>query len=231
MAWIFAELNFGSLYSYRMPKLSPSYALTSPIPSPAALRLALVDAAIKSTGKVSYGEEVFEIVKSAPLEIEPPEKLAVLKFFIKRLKPSKSKGKSFEESFGLREYCHFLGPLKVYLEISEKEDEITKLFRLLRRLGTTDSIAFVIAQIEDKEPLFKFTWKETITLKPEVANLAKRPVFTLNELKNDAQFSQVNPYAKGKRGNPYIQKTFVLPLIEERRGENWVLYKKHPFVL
>ncbi|MEW6571781.1 MAG: hypothetical protein AB1390_11540 [Nitrospirota bacterium] len=231
MAWIWAEFVFASLYSYRMPNLSPSYALTSSIPSPAALRLALVDAAIRSTGKVSYGEGIFEIVKSATLEIEPPEKVAVLKFFIKRLKPSKSKEKSFEESFGVREYCHFVDPLKVYLKISEREDEVANLFRILRRLGTTDSIARGKAKREDKEPPFSLTCKETKDLKPEASNLARRPVSTLNEIKPDAKFSQVNPYAKGKRGNPYIQKIFVLPLIVERRGKNWVLYRKHPFVL
>ncbi len=231
MAWIWAELDFASLYSYRMPNLSPGYALTSPLPSPAALRLALVDAAIRSTGKVSYGEEIFEIIKSAPLEMEPPESLTVLKFFIKRLKPSKPPKTGFEESFGVREYCHFLGPLKFYLKISDREVEIANLFRLLRRLGTTDTIARGEAKIEDKEPMLIFTCKETTALKPEISNLAKRPVSTLNEIKPDAEFSQVNPYAKGKRGNPCIQKIFVLPLTEDRRGENWVLYRKYPFVL
>ena len=82
-----------------------------------------------------------------------------------------------------------------------------------------------------KEPTFSFACKEAKDLKPETSNLDRRPVAALNDLKQDAQFSQVNPYAKGRRVNPYIQKIFVLPLIEERRGENWVLYKKHPFVL
>jgi len=214
-----------------MPNLSPGYALTSLIPSPAALRLALVDSAIKSTGKVSYGEEVFEIVKSSPLEIEPPEKVVVLKFFIKRLKPSKPPKTGFEESFGVREYCHFLGSLKVYIEVSQRRHEIAYLFTLLRRLGTTDSIVRGVTKIEDKEPVHIFTCKETTALKPEASNLARRPVSTLNEIKPDAKFFQVNPYEKRKKGNPFIQKFFVLPLIEERRGENWVLYRKHPFVL
>lgn len=231
MAWIWAELDFASLYSYRMPNLSPGYALTSLVPSPAALRLALVDAAIKSTGSVAYGEQVFEIVKSLPLEIEPPEKVAVLKFFIKRLKPSKLPKKGFEKSFGVREYCHFLGPVKIYLKTTEKKNEIVRLFTLLRRLGTTDSIAMGAAKIEDKEPSLSFTYKETTMLKPELSNLARRPVSTLNEINPDAQFCQVNPYAKEKKRNPFIQKIFVLPLVEERRGENWVLYRKEPFVL
>ncbi|MEM3112476.1 MAG: hypothetical protein QXZ09_09825 [Candidatus Methanomethylicaceae archaeon] len=67
MTWIWGELDFAGLYYYRMPNLSPSFALSSPVPSPAALRLALVDAAIKSTGKVAYGEEIFDIIKIAQL--------------------------------------------------------------------------------------------------------------------------------------------------------------------
>ncbi|MGQ9721595.1 MAG: hypothetical protein ACUVXA_09775 [Candidatus Jordarchaeum sp.] len=235
MAWIWGEIDFASLYSYRMPNLSPSYALTSPVPSPAAFRLALVDTAIKTTGKIPYGIEIFELIKSAPLEIEPPEKVAILKFFIKRLKPSKQeKGKPHkpcEESFGIREYCHFIGPLKIYIKPSKKEDEIVNLFYLLRHLGTTDSIAMGRAKIEDKEPPKQFTWKETKELKPEAFNFVRRPVFTLNEIKEDARFSQIDPYNGGTKGNPYVQKTFTVPLIEEQRGENWVIYKKIPFTL
>jgi|Deesub1362A_J573_1020465.scaffolds.fasta_scaffold02794_2 CRISPR/Cas system-associated protein Cas5 (RAMP superfamily) len=234
MSWIWAELDFASLYSYRMPNLSPSYALASPVPSPAALRLALVDAAIKSSGKVSYGEEIFEVIKSAKLEIEPPEKVSVIKSFIRRLKPEKQqKGKiaGLLESTGIREYCHFFGPMRVYLEISEREEEITRLFTLLRRLGTTDSIVMCRATVQEEAPQSDLICKEAINLELEALNFAKRPVFTLNEIKPDAKFSQVNPYGREKRGNPYVQKIFVLPLIEERRGENWVLYKKHPFVL
>ncbi len=231
MNWIWGEIQFASLYSYRMPNLSPSYALTSIIPSPAALKLSLVDAAIKSTGKVDYGEEIFEAIKSAPIEIEPPEQVSVLKFFIKRLKPAKPPKRDFEESFGVREYCHFLGPLRIFINVHEKENEIAHLFTLLRRVGTTDSLAKCMAKIESKEPDQAFTCKETAGLKPEVSNIARRPVSTLIDLKLGCSFSQVNPYAKGKKGNPYCPKTFVLPLLEERRGENWVVYKKVPFNL
>jgi len=235
MAWVWGEIEFASFYSYRMPNLSPSYALTSPVPSPAALRLALVDTAIKTTGKISYGEEIFELIKSALLEIEPPEKVAILKFFIKRLKPSKQEKdkphKPCEESFGIREYCHFIGPLNIYIKLSKKEDEIANLFSLLRHLGTTDSIAMGRAKIEDKEPSQQFMCKETLELKPEAVNLVRRPVFTLNEIKKDTEFSQINPYNKNKKGNPYIQKIFIAPLLEEQRGENWVIYKKIPFIL
>jgi hypothetical protein len=231
MAWIHANLHFAGLFSYRIPNISPGYALTSPIPSPSSLRLALVDTAIKIKGSVKFGEEIFELVKSANLEIEPPEKVSILKFFIKRLKPSKSKGAGFEESFGVREYCHFMGPMKFYVEISERQEEIAHLFKQLRRLGTTDSLLRCDASLNDKEPDLRTTSKIVNFLKPEISNLMRRPVVTLNEIKEDAKYFQVNPYAKGRRGNPFIPKTFVLPLREVRRGENFVLYEKAPFII
>ncbi len=231
MSWMSAELDFASLFSYRMPNLSPGYAPASPVPSPAALRLALVDVAIKSTGKVAYGEEIFEVVKAAPMEIEPPERVAVLKFFIKRLKPSKPPKIGVEESFGVREYCHFWGTLKVFIDVSDREEEIAALFTHLRRLGTTDSLTRCLVNTDGKGPEPVLTCKEPLSLKTDVSNFTRRPVCTLNELKPDAAFSQVNPYATNKKGNPFNQKTFVLPLVEERRGENWILYKKAPFVI
>ncbi|MEM4218305.1 MAG: hypothetical protein QXZ09_09820, partial [Candidatus Methanomethylicaceae archaeon] len=114
-----------------------------------------------------------------------------------------------------------MSPLKVYFKVSVREDEIAHLFNLLRRLGTTDSLINGTGRIEEKEPNIEFTCKETTKLKLDVLNLSKRPVSTLNEIKPEATFAQVNPFNEGRRGNPYFSKIYVLPLIEERRGENW----------
>lgn len=231
MAWIFADLHFGGLFSYRIPNLSPGYALTSPIPSQAALRLALVETAIKSEGDVKVGEEIFELVKTAPLEIEPPEKVSVMKFFIKRLKPSKLEEKSFEESFGVREYCHFLGPMRIYLKMSGQEERLKRIFQQLRRLGTTDSILSCEASIREEDPELTLTSKIITSLKPDISNFLRRPVVTLNEIKKEADFSQVNPYSEKRKGYPFVSQPYVLPLRETRRGENFVLYEKEPFNL
>ncbi len=98
-------------------------------------------------------------------------------------------------------------------------------------MGTTDSLTKGTGRIEEKEPNREFTCKETTELKLEALNLMRRPVSTLNEIKPETTFAQVNPFSKERRGNPYFSKIFVLPLIEERRGENWVIYKKLPFTL
>jgi len=227
--WIRADLSFASFYSYRIPGLSPSFALSSPVPGPAAIRLALVDAAIQHTGDVTFGRQIFEAVKEARLEVEPPDRVCVLKFFIKRLKPREG---ALIKSTGIREYCHFEGVLRVCLQVATMVEGIAGAFLWLRRLGTTDSLLLCqeVATQEEGPPLER-TWKESLELPPTLGNFSQRLTVTLNDLVENVTFDQINPYAGGRRGNPYRQKVFLLPLVPIDRGENWTLYRKQPFEL
>ena len=230
-AWVRAEIEFASFYSYRVPDLSPSYAVCSPLPSPAAIRLALVDAVIRHTGSVEAGRELFNLVKTAHLEVQPSERLAIMKFFIKRLKPEKpAKGKraSVLESTGVREYCLPADPMVVWME-TEKPDRISQAFLWLRRLGTTDSLAHCRVDVDKEEPDLKLCWKPANGLPLATENFAHRAVFTLHEIKSDTTFDQINPYWEGRRGQPFEKRLFVLPLVRERLGENWVIYRREPF--
>jgi hypothetical protein len=210
-----------------MPNLSPGYALISPIPGPAALALALVDEAIRSTGRVEHGRKVFELLKSSPIEAEPPEAVSVMKFFVKRLKPDKQA--NLIESTGIREYCHSLGPWRLYFQVENGAEEIARLLWRLRRLGTTDSL-LTCEDVKEEEPRRELTWKSLDELPVEEANFAKRFVVTLTRLSERASFDEVNPFSSA-RGKPFEQVTLALPLVVERQGETWVLYRKEPFSL
>ena len=227
MAWIGIELDFGSLFSYRMPNLSPSFALTSPVPSPSSFRLAIVDSAIRHTGSVDYGKEIFEFIKGVSLEIEPPDRVAVLKFFIKRLKPGKQG--ELLESTAVREYCHFDGPMKIYLSPPDRIDEICGLLKRLNHIGTSDSLAHCRAFVSKNVPPIDTICKEVIYMRPDISNMRRRPVVTVNDFDPKASFDQIDPYSNVRRGKPYQQKLLVLPLVEEKRGENYVIYRKEPF--
>jgi hypothetical protein len=224
--WIKAELYFASFFSYRMPGASPSYAPASPVPGPGAVKLALVDAAIQSTGNIDYGREVFRLVRGARLYAIPPEHLSTLRFFLKRLKP---RGEQLLESTGVREYCHLGGPLTIYLELAEGEREVASLFPLLRRLGTTDSLVASV-MVGEGEPPSELLWREPQALPVKGVNFQRRLVVSLMDLRPDASFDDVDPYRRG-RGNPYHQFSVVLPMVLERRGENWALYRRVPFDL
>jgi hypothetical protein len=231
--WVRAEIEFASFYSYRVPDLSPSYAICSPLPSPAAVRLALVDAEIRHTGSVQAGQELFQLVKTARLEVQPSAQLAVMKFFLKRLKPEKpAKGKraSVLESTGVREYCLPLDAMVVWME-TEEPDRISRAFVWLRRLGTTDSLAYCRVGISDQGPDPTLCWKPVNGLPLESANFRQRPVFTLHEINPNTTFDQINPYSEARRGQPFAKRLFIFPLVRERLGENWVIYRREPFNL
>lgn len=85
MTWVKAEYEFASMFSYRVPNFSPSFALSSPLPGPSAIKLAIVSIAIERGGK-QQGEEIFEIIKNSKVLVEPPERVALSKSLIKRLK-------------------------------------------------------------------------------------------------------------------------------------------------
>ncbi len=227
--WLQAEVEFASFYSYRVPDLSPSFALCSPVPSPAAIRLAVVDATIRHTGDVNEGHAVFELMKRARLELQPPSRVAVMKFFIKRLKPEKpTKGKraSVIESTGIREYCLPWGPMVFWIE-SDQPERIAQSLQWLRRLGTTDSLAS--CTVGAGTPNFASCIRPANGLTLQTTNFAQRPVFTLHELKPETQFNQVNPFADERPGKPFEKRLYVLPLVREKVGENWVIYHHEPF--
>jgi len=229
--WVQAEIEFGSLYSYRVPGTSPSYAVCAPVPSPAAIRLALVDAAIRHTGSIDEGRAVFELVKRARLAIQPAERIAVLKFFLKRLKPEKpSKGKraSVLESTGIREYCLPSGCMSLWWN-TEEPTLIERSLAWLRRLGTTDSLAS--CRLARGTPDEALCVREVDGFPLGTNSLSGRVVFTLHELSAGAHFDQVNPYCQGRRGEPFEKRLYIPPLVRERIGQNWVIYRREPFAL
>jgi hypothetical protein len=192
--------------------------------------LALVDAAIQRNGSVAEGRDVFHLVKAAPLRLVPPERVCVVRAFTKRLKKGKGTDAALVESTGIREYCHPDGPLEIYLQPERETEWILQLFRLLRRLGTTDSLAHCRAEI-GSEPPEELTCRQTATLPVERDNFARRVTLPLLELPDDATFDDVNPYATSRRGFRYRQELWTLSLVQRRRGENWILYEREPFVL
>ena len=223
--WVKAELNFASFFSYRIPGTSPSYTPASPVPSPVALRLALVDAALQRSGRVDYGRDIFHLIRVAPLEVVPPPELCLVRIFLKRLKP---RGGELLESTGVREYCLLLGPLTVYLKLHSREMEIVKLWQWIRRLGTTDSLLTATACTIDEEPPKNLCWQELPSLPVVMRNFQRRFVSTLIDL-GDSSFDQVSPYIAGTPR--YKSKTYVLPLVLVERGENWRRYCREPFEL
>jgi hypothetical protein len=173
---------------------------------------------------------MFDRVRSAPLELQPPELVSVMKFFLKRLKPEKpEKGTraSVIESTGVREYCLPSGPITAWFQ-TDQPATIAQAFGWLRRLGTTDSIAWCTPVSGAPDPHLCMRAIDTLPL--NLQNFSRRAVITLHELVSEATFDQINPFQGEKtRANPFHKRLYMLPLVIEKAGGNWVRYRREPF--
>lgn len=225
MVWLRADYEFPGTFSYRMPDVSAQFAVGSPIPSPATVKLALVDTAIRWTGNVGEGQRIFELVKTSRVCIIPPPKVARFRAFIKRLKPPHSSagpGAPTVGSTGVRDYFLLNGPLSVYIEVPVSNlDEVEKLLLRVRRLGTSDSLCWCIGVSREEPPqelcpkLFK-----------QVAGDQAGLVVRLSDLTESSKFDGFNPFG-GKASEAKLDKqVYFLPLRVKRSGETWTILER-----
>lgn len=115
--WLRGACEFATTFSYRLPRASSQFAIGVRVPSPAAIKLALVAAAIHENGTPSAGEPFFEQVRACTVCFGLPRRLARLCAFLKRLKPAQD-SKGLQESTGTRDYFLLDSPLQIFIKIS-----------------------------------------------------------------------------------------------------------------
>jgi CRISPR-associated Cas5-like protein len=224
MTWLRADYEFASLFSYRIPDFSSQYALTSLLPGPSTIKLAMVASAIRYSGDVSFGEKIFNSIRNADIAVIPPKRIAVTNILIRRLKKKRQKIGEFERTFGIRGYAHFSDPLRIYVNVpSETKDEIKNLLSRIRQLGSYDSIVYCKSSTEESPP--------ENSVKP-VQNLerAEKRIFMIpiKDINSDTSITlkDLNPFIREKVSKKvFINKFYPLHVSWQNQGENWVIYE------
>ena len=223
--WLRADYEFPSAFSYRMPDISAQFAMGSPIPSPAAVKLALVDTAIRWSGDINEGHRIFDIVKTVDVYVVPPPRIVRFRAFIKRLKPphsSAGQGAPTVESTGVRDYFLLDGPLSVFIKVSQSDaGGVARLLQRIRRFGTSDSICWC-AQVREEDP------DETLCPRQfnSLSNTQRGLVVRLSDLTQQSNFSEFNPFRGTARQVKLKKEIYVLPLQVHRSGETWAILKR-----
>lgn len=225
--WLRADYEFPSTFSYRVPGASSQFAVGSPVPSPTAVKLALVDAAIRWSGSVDEGKRIFNMVKTARVIVIPPRRVARFRAFVKRLKP---RGGELLESTGVRDYFLLDGPLSVFIEIPGSAlGEIRDLLYKIRRLGTTDSLCWCSGVREEEPPEGLCpaitSHSQDDHGKPAGQFPAGFPV-RLTDLTSASDFDSFNPFMGRGKDHHLCQEVHVLPLRLVRSGEVWAIFER-----
>lgn len=125
--WLIAEYQPITLFSFRSGMATSSGGKTLFLPTPFAIRTALLDAAIRTNG-LAAGPAAFERIKRLSIAVRPPERVVVTNLFAKILKPTRQE--EAEEAMGrtiaFREYAQLEGVVALAFGVDEEFKEQLK---------------------------------------------------------------------------------------------------------
>ena len=139
--WVLATYQPTTFFSLKPSNATSSGGKTLLAPTPYAIKMGLLDVAIRTSG-ISYGEEAWEWIRGLSMAVRVPERALVNNVFTRILKPPHNRKKvGFERTIGYREYVHFVGAMKLAFEIQSdllvdsKEQQLNKLLPHITYLG------------------------------------------------------------------------------------------------
>lgn len=156
--WLMASYRPTSLFSLRMTHATSKGGKTLLVPTPYAVKLALIDACFRFFSFDEAPEKaklVYELIKAREIRFCPPEHCVVQNTFIK-IKQEDREGPagSYTPTIAYREFCFFSGDLALALNITGlRDEEIQMLINLaahINYLGKRGSfMQFIAAQLRD----------------------------------------------------------------------------------
>ena len=136
--WIVAHYLPVSFFSLKPANATSSGGKTLLIPTPYAIKMALLSSVIRSRGLVE-GERLFPFLRDLALSLEPPETILVMKSFSKIRRELKDKNNAekaqrarekkeypLQPTIAYREYVRYQGPLRLACQLPD-ESELSEI--------------------------------------------------------------------------------------------------------
>lgn len=140
MTWLVASYEPTALFSLKDSQATSAAGKSLLVPSPYAVKTALIDVAVNMRG-VAFAQEVFGWLRGLQVRSSPPQWACVTNSFIKVQRPPKNAepGNPFKPTVAFREYIQFRGELRLAFEVSaltpEQRQTLGELLLGLNMLG------------------------------------------------------------------------------------------------
>ncbi len=229
--WLAADYHFPSTYSCRIPMSSTSNTVVTPAPGPSTVRLALIQTGIELFGLEVVQHELFPIIRSASVQIQPPEKVAISLHRLRAHKWTTGKAgkQDFQESVILREMAHATEPLIVYIEVPPGEEErFRRLLQAVGYWGKTDSLTYCMS-ITLHVPDSRICVSPLRTLQ---SNYSVRQFFAcvLTEFRDQqVTWQEIVPTLTSSKSRALRLDVYVWPMIVEHTSSRSKLLVRYPF--
>lgn len=226
--WVVAEYEATSLFSLKPASATSSGGRTLLIPTPYAIKMAVLDVAIRTEG-LSVVDAVMGWLAEATVAIRPPQQIVVNNTFIKVLRPRRNPAKEgsadagyFQRTIAYREYAQLADHFEIALDVAHdtQAHALREYLMGINYLGKRGSFM----QIQDVPHQVEALGSDFI-----VIDGAMPPEFGFNSIMTQLDdtsagitFEKVNIYS-GKRitlGKDRLLKHVVLPyrLVSSSRG-------------
>ena len=153
--WVLATYHPTTFFSLKPSNATSSGGKTLLTPTPYAIKMGLLDAAIRTEG-INYGKQVWEWIRALPLAVHLPERALVNNVFTRILKPARSSDKDgFDRTIGYREYVHFAGKMRLGFEIHDdlQEGQLQRLLPHITYFGKRGGFFQFLPPIQSVEVL------------------------------------------------------------------------------
>jgi len=238
--WIIAEYQPTSLFSLRPYTATTSGGKSLIVPTPFAVKMALLDVAIRTQG-LDRGRAIFPAIRDLQLAVHLPRWIVVNNSFTKvlRLKEIKTKASEkeaaiararaerqwpFQKTIAFREYVQFGGPMVLAFQGMPAE-ALTPLLMQVNYLGKRGGFMQLL-----RPPATAASLPEGFTVLTEGVNEAF-PVGTLqmvDDCGSGLTFERANIYSdqKIRVGEDRIFHHVVLPYRLARSSRGFTLYER-----
>jgi hypothetical protein len=121
--WLIAEYSPGTLFSLKPAWATSSGGKSLLLPTPFAVKMALLDVACRTLG-VTLAEPYWPAIRGLRIAFHGPEQIVVTNTFTKILKPRRGDPEPggadagpFQKTIGFREYVFFSGAIRLAFEV------------------------------------------------------------------------------------------------------------------
>lgn len=231
--WLISELEAVTLFSLKMSSATSSGGKTLLIPTPYAIKMALLDAACRMMG-VEKAEAIWPVLRDLQVAIRPAEKVVVTNLFQKVLRPRRNpagKGDQdsgpFQKTIGYREYAHYVGSMGLGLGWSEEENRnwLSELLVSINYFGKRGSFMQMLVFPQHEEQLPPGFVEVTIE---QDSFLVNGTLQMLDDCSPSLTFGKANIYSgeKVKSGKDRVIRNVVLPYRLARSSKSFSLYER-----
>jgi hypothetical protein len=231
--WLITEFEAATLFSLKMSSATSSGGKTLLVPTPFAVKMALLDAAFRTRG-AAEAERLWQDIRELQIALRPSARIVVTNLFQKVLRPRRGEAGldapdagPFQKTIGYREYAQWDGALGIGFQVeSQRESEwLIELLLHVNYLGKRGGfVQWLPPGRWDAELPFDF-----------VQATAEQTTFSLNgtmQVLDDSAaglaFEKVNIYDKSPlRGKDRVLRQIVLPNFRlTRSSKSFSLYER-----